>query len=286
MKKTLVALLFSLLFLLSCANFKSSQDQGRELSSSISKAVVRVASKCGISESYINGLVIDNAVEGDARYLNGGSGFQTFLMKDGRLVIVGFPKKGTKRGCKFDHLRLDEGPIKSTFANGRRLFLAVENKNQKTKSRVYLMTAIKNQSSPEPYQVHELKYSRTGSFAQASGFKRETVRVGSKNKYGVSIIKNDGTKYAKRVFKPWEWGDNNETIDKYGQDRVRKIQVRDQRRDLKVSIVKTRLTVTKVPTVTYLPKPVQTCEVEKKVSFFFGLFTRETTREVPCQSRY
>lgn len=272
MKKLNLLLVFFLLFTVSCATNNS--DRGPAASNDV--AIERVAKACDISEDFLGRLVDDNAVPDEARYLSGGGGFQTFLMKDGRLVIVSGVRGNARNKCKIDHLDIDEGEIVSTFANGRRLFMAV--RNTRGSGRVYVMTAVKDQNAREPYQVHEIKYDHR-RFANAASFEKRRVVVGSKNKNGIAVMHRDGHEYG-RVLKPWEWGDNNESISsKENAIKVGIIPARPSARN--VTRVRPRIETPR-PTVTYLPKPPRTCKVEDKVSFFFGLFSVSSTIEVPC----
>jgi hypothetical protein len=273
MKKLNLLLLFLLLFTVSCATNKSS-DRGPAASNDV--AIERVAEACDIDEDFLGDLVDNNAVPDEARYLSGGGGFQTFLMKDGRLVIVSGVRKNSSNKCKIDHLKIDEGEITSTFANGRRLFMAV--RNTRGSGRVYVMTAVKDQDARDPYQVHEIKYDHR-RFANASSFERRTIKVGSKNKYGVAVIHRDGHAYN-RELKPWEWGDNNEYItSKEHAVKIDLIPVRPSQRVVRIERPRVE---TRRPTVTYLPKPPKTCRAEEKISFFFGLFSISNSVEVPC----
>jgi hypothetical protein len=232
-----------------------------------------------LNDSSLAQLIDQNVVEDQAKYLSGGSGFQTFLMKDGRLVIVSGVNSRAKstEKCKIDHIKLDEGKIETTFANGRRLFMTVTNKAGST--RVYFLTAVKNQESPEPFQVHEMKYKPRSSYASAAGFKLVKVKVGKKNKNGIGIVKKDGELYANRTFRPWEWGDNNEKVVSRTKGLARRILIRDKRQQTQVAPVQK----TVFPSVVYLPKPRRSCRVSEKVSFFFGLISFTDTVEVPCQ---
>lgn len=277
MKNIKIFVLLTLLLQLSTTYAKS---LFRVPAASNDKAIQRVSSACDVSSAYLSALVNRNSVQDQARYLSGGEGHQTFLMNDGRLVVVSGVSKSAQldRKCDIDHLKLDEGDIKETFALGRRLFMAVENKQTRSR-RVYVLTAVKNKFSVKPYDVHELKYSKKRSYAQAFGFKRQTVKVGRKNKYGVAVVKRDGKKYANRVFKPWEWGANNETI--LANTNAREITVRDERQSRSFPKVKH---VHNHPKVIYLPKPAKkSCYREDKISFFFGLFSFTETVSVYCR---
>ncbi len=271
----------SLIFLLtfSCSSLLWQDNQeGRFPNSDNDKAIERIARACKASPSNLRGLIRDNAKEGEARYLSGGAGFQTFLMRDGRLVIISGVNQRAKsdKKCKFDHLRIDEGPIQGTFAIGRRLFMTIKN-HSSGKRRVYVMTAVKNQNSPEPYQVHEMKYNRNSSYAQAYGFKRKKVIINGKGKYAVNILKENGDAYKNRLFRPWEWGNNNENIVKANNGRAKKIQVHDERNKKRISLKRQQRQI-----VTYLPRIQKNCEIEERISFFFGLFSYTETRSTSC----
>ena len=295
-------LLATVILFASCSSSdKRSQSIERGVASSNDVAIERVNKACEIGDSSLAQLVDQNVVADQAKYLSGGSGFQTFLMKDGRLVIVSGVNSRAKsqEKCKIDHLKLNEGKIESTFANGRRLFMTVANKAGS--KRVYFLTAVKNQESPEPYQVHEMKYNRRSSFASAEGFKIVKVQVGKRNKNGIGVLKKDGELYAYKTFKPWEWGDNNENVFEMTKGLASKVVVSDKRQHLdvrqepkeeEVEVPQTeepKVDLPKVdipkerPTVTYLPKPSRSCQVSERVSFFFGLISFTETVSVPCR---
>lgn len=284
MKNLKLSISLLLVFIISsCSQLDRHPD--RFPSSDNEVAIERVSEACNVQYNKLSQLVFDNAITNEARYLSGGTGYQTFLMKDGRLVIVSGVNKRTKSAekCKIDHLKMDEGPILGTYALGRRLFMTIENKETK-KRRVYVLTAIKDQKSQDPYQLHEMMYTKVSSYAQAYGFRRTSIKTDQGSKYGVHILKENGDAYKYRTFEPWLWGDNNENIVSATNERARAITIRDERDNNQISLKSEPVPPEqKQQTVTYLPSPSKTCYVEDKISFFFGLFSVTETVAMPCQ---
>ncbi len=275
MRRVLNYLAFSCLVLsVSCANFNTTEDSHRDPSSSNADAIAKVAKACSVQEDSLSNLIEENAVENGAKKLNAGNGAAVFLMKDGRIVIASGLNKNTPENekCQMDHLKLDEGKVINTFNIGRRLFMSVENEDKKR--RVYVLTFLQDSGNDRPYQLHELKYTKSSSYASADSFKRVLMDVeGFKTRKAAAVVvKKDGNPYGNKrgIFKPWEWGANNEQISISTKGLARTISIRDERS--KSEYVSAKKPAKDQEIITYLPRPKKTCVVEDKMSFFFGYF--------------